>query len=206
VLTGRFFATLIAARQSSGEPRKVRERFPQGYVAVQFSADFGDDASLRILAAQLDEIASRTEMGLVLFRAGAAPWHDDLGIYRRLLGFLRTPQACVFESLHLWDICALLAGARAYGGSSLHGRIVAESLGVPGVNLIRNENALQTGKQAAYAATWHREPVPAIAEPGQLASGVLAVLDHDLTGLQAMARCLADLYQESTGTWFAEPA
>ncbi len=136
VLTAELFGPCIAEQAAGGEPAMLRERFPNGYLAVQFSADFGDDASLQTLAAQLDRVVAQTGLGICLFRAGAAPWHDDPEVYRRLAGFLTTQAVHRFESLHLWAICALLAGAAGYCGTSLHGRMVAEAFGVPALNLI----------------------------------------------------------------------
>ena len=147
------FGPTIARHAAADTPAALRERFPQGYVAIQFSTDFGDDATLRILADQLDRLVGDTGQGLCLFRAGAAPWHDDEGVYRRLMGFLRTDQARLFDSLHLWDICALLSHARAYCGSSLHGRIVARAFGVPGISLVR-QSPPPMSKVRAYGETW----------------------------------------------------
>lgn len=174
VLTAELFGPTIAAHKAGGEPLALSEHFPQGYVAVQFSADFGDDDTLRSLAAQLDQIAMRTGLGIALFRAGAAPWHDDLETYRRLLGFMASGQARLFESLHLWDICALLAGARAYCGSSLHGRIVAESLDVPAINLVLD--AASARKQVAYAGTWDDGEGVASAKVNMVAECVISAV------------------------------
>lgn len=154
------FAPLIARHAAAGAPAAVRARFPRGYLAFQFSADFGDDATLQALAAQLDQTVCETGLGLCLFRAGAAPWHDDEAVYRRLMGFMGTRQTLLFDSLHLWDICALLSRAVAYCGSSLHGRMVAGAFGVPGVSLAREASACG-GKVKAYWETWHgHEPMP----------------------------------------------
>ena len=58
--------------------------------------------------------------------------------------------ARVFESLALWDICALIAASRGFAGSSLHGRIVAQAFGVPVL-----EGIVPIGpKVAAYRETW----------------------------------------------------
>jgi polysaccharide pyruvyl transferase WcaK-like protein len=173
VLTAEVFGPLIKTHQENSEPRAVRERFPQGYVAVQFSADFGVDAELQDLAGQLDALTEDTGHGIVLFRAGAAPWHDDLNVYRRLLGFIHSPQVRLFESLQLWDICGLLAGARAYCGSSLHGRIVAEAFGVPGIHLLRAGQG--QGKLAAYASTWSPEALAAIVGTDDAAQRLQAI-------------------------------
>ena len=60
--------------------RCVLAAFAHGYLAVQFSADFGDDTTLDTLAAGFDRARERG-CGIVLFRAGAAPWHDDPRVY-----------------------------------------------------------------------------------------------------------------------------
>lgn len=146
VLTAELFGERIRARGEGGEVAAVRAAFPQGYLAVQFAAAFGDDDSLdRIAAGLAREAAGR---GIVFFRAGAAPWHDDLDAYRRLAA--RLPGARVFESLDIWDICALIASSAAYCGSSLHGRIVAEAFGVPVADGIVPLGA----KVLAYRDTW----------------------------------------------------
>ena len=171
----RLFGGRIARHGARGEPAALRARFPQGYLALQFSADYGDDATLRTLAAQLDRVARETGLGICLFRAGAAPWHDDVAVYRRFMGFLRSEHVCLFASLHLWDICALLAQARIYCGSSLHGRIVARAFGVPGINLVRS-SAPQTHKVQAYWHTWwHTEDAPPVT-PGAAHGALLAAL------------------------------
>lgn len=86
--------------------------------------------------------------GIVFFRAGAAPWHDDVDVYRRAAACL--PGARVFQSLDIWDLCALIASSAAFAGSSLHGRIVADAFGVPVL-----EGIVPTGeKVAAWRETW----------------------------------------------------
>ncbi len=161
----------IAHAAAAGEVAALRARFAAGYLAVQFSADFGDDATLRLLAAQLAAAQAATGLGLVLFRAGLAPWHDDAAVYRRLLGFLPGGSAAVlFDSAVLWDICALLAHAAAYCGSSLHGRIVAAAFARPVLGLARPSP--HVGKHAAYAATWDGADGPAVVAPDGLARGL----------------------------------
>jgi hypothetical protein len=184
------FGERIAQHGKQGEPAQMRSHFPQGYLAVQFSADFADDATLRQLAAQLDAIGEQTGLGIVLFRAGAAPWHDDLAAYRRLAKFLRWPQCRVFESLNLWDICALLAQARAFCGSSLHGRIVALAFGVGGVSLM--QDAQQTSKAGAYFSTWLPADEINVRSVEQVAEGIAQALALPAEALQEQSEQLAD--------------
>ncbi len=191
VLTAELFGDRIARHAEANEPAWVRERYPHGYLAVQFAAEFGDDATLTALAGGLDRIAADTGLALVLFRAGAAPWHDDMAVYRRLLALLHSSDVLLFTSLNIWDLCALLAHARLYLGSSLHGRIVASAFGVPGVNLALPDQPAGIGKQAAYLATWHAG-APACVRPGEdLAVAASQALGQGEACLPANARALA---------------
>jgi len=153
VLTAELFGARIRARAETGEVAAVRAAFQQGFLAVQFAAALGDDATLaRIAEGLAREAAGR---GIVFFRAGAAPWHDDLAVYRRTAA--RLPGARVFESLDVLDICALIAASAGFAGSSLHGRIVAETFGVPVI-----EGSVPVGeKVAAYRDTWAGQDVVA---------------------------------------------
>lgn len=166
VLTAELFGERIRARAETGEVATVRAAFPQGYLAVQFAAAFGDDATVGRIAAALAREAAGS--GIVFFRAGAAPWHDDLDVYRRAAALL--PGARVFESLDIWDICALIASSAAFSGSSLHGRIVAEAFGVPVADGILPVGA----KVVAYAETWAGKDVKA-AYRAAFAEGVALV-------------------------------
>jgi hypothetical protein len=142
------FGERIRHHAGTGETAWVRDAFPAGYLALQFAAEYGDDASLDRLATFL----SGERLSLVLFRAGAAPWHDDLAVYRRLVDRLTgRRRAHLFQSLKVWDLCALIANAAGYCGSSLHGGIVARALGVP----VRPfPLPASTAKVAAYWSTW----------------------------------------------------
>ena len=140
-------ATLFGARIRAG----IRRSDP--YLAVQFAAECGDDATLAAFARGLDRVG----LPVVLFRAGAAPWHDTLEPYRRLAARSKLPVQ-IFEALDVWDICALIAGSSGCIGTSLHGRLVAESFGVPALSLERKAGAAK--KLRAYLATWSPGEAP----------------------------------------------
>jgi len=146
---------------------RIRARIPcsDPYLAVQFAAECGDDATLAAFARGLERIG----LPVVLFRAGAAPWHDALEPYRRLAARSALPMQ-VFEALDVWDICALIAGSSSYIGTSLHGRLVAESFGVPALSLERKAGAAK--KLRAYLATWSPEQAPLA--PDAFADGAFA--------------------------------
>lgn len=190
-LVAELFGRKIARRAAAGEVAAMRRTFPQAYLAIQCSADFGDDATLAIFAGQLDRVAAATGFGLVFFRAGAAPWHDDLDVYRRLAARLGSASARIFTSLDIWDIGALLAASRGYCGSSLHGRIVAMAYGRPRINVLRRGEAAARNKPGAYAASWEVAGMPQVVAVEDVAEGLLAALAPPPEALAASARQLA---------------
>lgn len=195
VLVAELFGAKIRCHGIGGAVGQVLAAFPQGYIAIQFSADFGDDATLAEIAAQLDQVVAETGYGVAFFRAGAAPWHDDLDGYRRVAARMRTAAVRIFTSLDIWDICALIAASRAYCGSSLHGRIVAMAYALPRLNLIHPSQVGRLSKQAAYAATWEAAGMPHTITLDTIAHGIHTALFQDAEYLQASARELAARYR-----------
>jgi hypothetical protein len=169
------FCATISQHAAQGEVLRLRNAMPQGYLAVQFSAAFGDDATVAILATQLDELTARTGLGVALFRAGAAPWHDDLVLLQRVAAHMASPQVQVVQSLHLWDIVALIASSRGYCGSSLHGRIVAMAHALPRVGLALARAGVGA-KQHAYVQTWEPHGVPGVVPVEGLAKAMSQAL------------------------------
>lgn len=196
VMVAELFDMRIRQRAAEGEVAHVLHSYPQGYLAVQFSADFGDEATLTQIASQLDQTAAATGLGVALFRAGAAPWHDDLASLRRVATLMRAPVVRVFTSLNLWDICALIAHSRGYCGSSLHGRIAAMAYALPRVNLGPPASADRPSKQAAFAATWEEPEVPDTVGVGAMAAGIRQALALDPGQLQRTARRLVARYRQ----------
>lgn len=189
-LVAELFGARIAHHARRGEPAAMAALFPQGYLALQFSADFGDEATLDRLAAQLQQVMRHHRLAIVLFRAGAAPWHDALAPYEGLAARLGE-RVHIFASLDIWDICALIAGSHGYCGSSLHGRIVAMAYGLPRLNLARDAGS---GKQRAYAAAWDSE-CPDVANIETLASALHAALAMPRPRLREHALWLATRYR-----------
>lgn len=197
VMVAELFGEPVRARAARGEVARLREAFPQGYLAVQFSADFGDDETLARLAVQLDRACASTGLGVALFRAGAAPWHDELDVLRRLMARMRSGSARVFASLDLWDICALVAAARGYCGSSLHGRIVAMAFASPRVNLRHPSARARSGKQAAFASTWDLAEMPTVVDIDEAAAAIERALAADSARLAQAAARLAARFRET---------
>lgn len=190
-LTAELFGARIARRGAAAGKTvaRLRATLRQGYLAVQFSAEFGDDATLATIAAQLDDAAAAAGLGICLFRAGSAPWHDDLDTLRRAAARLRTRAVAVVESDDLWELCAVIAHGRAYAGSSLHGRIVATAFGLPGVSLRPPRQGARPGKVAAYVATWEGAETASATVVGP--EGLAAALRHAMAVPAAQRRRLA---------------
>jgi hypothetical protein len=201
VMVAQCFGELIRQHQNQGAVRAMREAFPQGYLACQFSTDFADDTSLDALAQGLSRVAAATGLGLALFRAGAAPWHDDPALYEKLLHRLPPGTARLFPSLHLWDICALIAASRGVVGSSLHGRIVALAYSLPRVSLALPQQGMRPGKVAAFAETWEPDAVARSVTLDSIEPAVLQALTVPADVLQDNAAQLRACYLASQSQW-----
>jgi hypothetical protein len=200
VSVARLFASEIDCRRRGGPVGEVKKKWSQGHVAVQFSADFSDDATLDTLARQFDLILASTGLVPVFFRAGAAPMHDDLGLYRKLQDRMRYgAQTQLFESLNIWDICALIAESRGFVGSSLHGRIVALAHGLPRVTLAQDPHA--PSKHLAFVETWEDPAMPGVVALHQTADALLSALSVPAERSVQTARRLTQLYLEGATAW-----
>jgi hypothetical protein len=201
VMVAECFGERIALHQRQGAVRAVRDAFPQGYLACQFSADFGDDATLATLAQELSRTAADTGLGLAFYRAGAAPWHDDATLYEQLKYRLPPGTARVFTSLNLWDICALIAASCGTVGSSLHGRIVALAHGLPRVSLIPPQQGARAVKTAAFAEAWEPDALPRSVTVDGIERAVLRALAVPEKLLHDNAAHLCEGYRQSQAQW-----
>lgn len=182
LLTATLFDRRIARHAARGEPARLRAAFPQGWIALQCSAVFGDDATLDALAAAVAPAARASALGVALLRAGAAPWHDDAAVLRRLAARLGPRGVHVVESLHLWDLCAVVAGARAVAASSLHARLVAAAFARERITLAPPTRGDPAPKHGAVISAWDADDLPGGPMPGVVRVAELA---------EAMAGALA---------------
>jgi hypothetical protein len=175
--------------------------FPQGYLACQFSTDFADDASLDALTQGLSRAAAATGLGMALFRAGAAPWHDDPALYEKLLRRLPPGMARLFPSLHLWDLCALIAASRGVVASSLHGRIVALAYGLPRVSLMPPQQGGGPDKRTAFSETWEPDTIPRSVRLDRIEPALMQALAVPADLLRENAANLRACYLHSQAQW-----
>ncbi len=201
VMVVECFGEVILKHQQQDAVQAMRDAFPQGYLACQFSADFADDTSLDALAQGLSRLLAGTGLGLVLFRAGAAPWHDDPVLVEKLLRRLPPSTARQLQSLHLWDICALIAASRGVIGSSLHARIVALAYGLPRVSLMAPQQGGRPDKRAAFAETWEPDAVPRSVTVDRIEPAMRQALAVPASVLQENAAGLRESYRQSQAQW-----
>ncbi|WP_126446532.1 polysaccharide pyruvyl transferase family protein [Sulfuricystis multivorans] len=191
------FGARIAQETTRGEVAGIRSYFPAGFVAVQFAAECGDDATLDSLARGFDAIAAETGWGIVFFRAGTAPWHDDLDAYRRCAARLATASWRIFAALDVWQIAALIAASQGFAGTSLHGHIVATAFALPRVSFLPPSLAGRSNKLAAYLATWEMPEMPGVVDLARLAEGFARAIGVAAEARQSHAHRLAQLYRRT---------
>lgn len=194
------FDDTINQHAQQGEVAAIRQACSNGYLAVQFAAEYGDDASLNEIATQLALVARQQQLGIVFFCAGTAPWHDAIEVYQRIAALLPGIHTQLFHSLNIWDICALLDHCRAFCGTSLHGRIIANSFARPGVSFAA------AGKGHKLAAYLHSHAPPDGAEvqpPGQLSTALLRALATANAQLQRHATQQTAQARQGCAAWLS---
>lgn len=98
------------------------------------------------IASGLDAIYQKDKKEICLCPIGKALDHDDHEALRELGSLMSSPYT-YFDADNIWDIMYLIANAKCYVGTSLHGAITAMSFAVPHVGL-------KVEKLGAYLATW----------------------------------------------------
>lgn len=192
-------ATLVAALFGARiRRRRAIAGGPRDYLALQFSAEFADDATLDAIASALARSWREPALAVKAFCAGRAPWHDDPALYARLARRLPAGlEFTRFASSRLWDLCALLAGARLCCASSLHAAIVADAFGVPTLGLEPGPGA--GAKLATYADTWSVPGAVLACDAEALAAALSSALCRGRRELLEHARARARRAQAAWG-------
>lgn len=145
ILMSKFYpGSLLAERVSSPIGQYVSEKRGT-YLFFQIKNNHAKNHEASI-ARQLDAIVDRyPDVHLCFCPIGKALNHDDHIALQRIAPLLKHPCA-VFDEVTIWDIMYLIAHARVYMGTSLHGAITAMSYAVPyvGVAVPKLNSYLQT--------------------------------------------------------------
>jgi polysaccharide pyruvyl transferase WcaK-like protein len=104
---------------------------------------------LEIIAKQLDELQVITNLEILLMPIGFCSGHDDLKALKIIKGFLDNPQIKIRSEKNIFALMELIAGAKLFIGTSLHGVITAMSYNVPYIGLNSSIKKLED-----YLNTW----------------------------------------------------
>jgi len=121
------------------------------YVVIQCALHVGR-SELASIVQRATTLARHFDAQIVLLPIGTAPSHDDDKFLKLVEAELvqAGEKATLLPQMHIFQIMATIAGAKAYAGSSLHGAITSMSYGVPAAELIPGKVL----KLAAYLGTW----------------------------------------------------
>jgi polysaccharide pyruvyl transferase WcaK-like protein len=101
------------------------------------------------------------------------------------------PPTLIADCDSVFDLMGLIAGARLYVGTSLHGAITAVSYGVPVLGLCPS----RVRKLAAFLGTWLDEQAYGLAEIGQIDAAFDRVWSRRPTLAAGQIAALQDLAQ-----------
>lgn len=124
------------------------------YILFQVSETIAHDHDLDAVGRSLAQIAREQNCALYLFPAGEAPGHDSLEDYRNLqsavASYAPSQKVSRISERNPVALAGWIANAQAWIGSSLHGRIISSTYGVPRVSLDKQ-------KVNAYCQEWDEE-------------------------------------------------
>ncbi|TFD82687.1 polysaccharide pyruvyl transferase family protein [Cryobacterium fucosi] len=126
-------------------------RISEPYFVFQASAELIARVGEETIARAIALVAVATKWRPALFLAGTARHHDRADQYDGIEALLKAIAPAItpmrITTRRPMQLAAVVAGSRLWIGSSLHGRIIADSFGLPRVSL-------QNAKVANYAASW----------------------------------------------------
>lgn len=124
ILTKRFFENAIAERNNAEYIKEIHKSVGSNYIAVQMNTGFYHNNRNSIIKC-LYEIIQESNLPLVLFAAGTAPYHDKFETYHEFSKYLPKNMLHVCESENCWDVCNIISNASFVLGTSLHVRILS---------------------------------------------------------------------------------
>lgn len=148
-LVSHHFPKANLVDEVSMKTRQWLNEFSQGYMVLQIARPYlNHPSAVDELAHEVASIFHLYRLPVVLCPIGTATWHEDHVPLQALHRVLNTPSILV-DKPTIFEIMALIANARIFVGTSLHGAITAMSYAVPNLAITR-----LVPKVDAYLATW----------------------------------------------------
>lgn len=175
ILMSKFYpASVLAGNVSPQIGQYVTERRGD-YLFFQIKNNHAKNHEPAI-AQQLNAIVERyPDVQLCLCPIGKALNHDDHLALQRVAPLLRHPYT-LFDDVTIWDIMFLIAHAKVYMGTSLHGAITAMSYAVPYVGMV-------VPKLDSYLRTWGVSGIHQVVSLTQLREGFEQAIQVDKASL-----------------------
>jgi len=169
----------------------IRNRFPNGWIAVEISEIRPEDFERAKEA--LREVSERQNLGLVFFEANKVLSETRSKRLRNWVESFPEWEAAAFGSNNIWEIASLLLHSRLYCGSCLSSRVICMSGGIARINFPVGSAAARS-----YCELWEHDSVPIEFDDGEnWAEALDEALAVDLSMLQQHASWLHRRYQES---------
>jgi len=118
------------------------------YLCFQANLQYARHNASQIIAA-LEAIYEQHGLRIVLLPIGRYVGLDDQLALREIQAALRVPSAIVSDEASIWEIMLVIARAKIFLGTSLHGNVTSQSFAVPHLGL-----RASPGKLDHYLATW----------------------------------------------------
>lgn len=118
------------------------------FYVVQINKKFGQGI-LQNIVSSINSIYKMTRLKCVLLPIGLAAGHDDLSSLKRIYSMCDKESVILFDKINIFDVMYVIARAKAFIGSSLHGIITAASFYVP--HTVITSRAIKT---LSFVRTW----------------------------------------------------
>ncbi len=191
VLMSRYYPLSELERLASPAAHRLLAAHPDGYFCFQINKNHGTGQAAQA-AAQLEAIFQRHQLPALLLPIGRARNHEDQLPLAEIHAALHTPASFAEGELTVHDIMLLIARARAFAGTSLHGNLTALAYAVPHLGLTRRVPKLES-----FLRTWDLAQQAACAPLEELSDRLAPVLALPRPDLEArrdelQARSLAN--------------
>ncbi|MGV3763542.1 polysaccharide pyruvyl transferase family protein [Parapedobacter sp.] len=175
ILMAKFYSVVLLAERVSSRVADYVAKNRNRYIFFQAKENHAR-GNEPLIAKQLDAVASQADLHLCLCPIGKALNHDDHVALKCIAPSLTQPSA-LFDEVTIWDIMYLIANARVYVGTSLHGAITAMSYAVPYVGVA-------VPKLHSYLQTWGVAGINRTVPLDGIHQGVVRALQIDRTELE----------------------